>query len=107
MLGHNILIVSFYCAATWRHTCKLGHYISVHESSLGAALELSKPIFPQPVLALFQYVLHFTYFVYQGRFSQQLEGVVMGSLLLLVIADFYIEQFEKIVLQTAPYKRSL
>lgn len=40
------------------------------------------------------------------QFYEQTDGVVMGSLLSLVIAGFFMEAFEKSSLQSAPLKPS-
>lgn len=53
---------------------------------------------------LFQDVLRTTNFLYHGQFNEQLDGVAMESQLSPMIADFYMEAFEKTALQGAPYK---
>lgn len=44
-----------------------------------------------------------TYFLYNGKFYEQTDSVAMGSPLSLVIADFYMEAFEQLALQSAPF----
>lgn len=53
---------------------------------------------------LFEYVLLFTYFVYDGTFCEQVDGVAMGSPFSLVIVDFFMESFEKMALEAVPFK---
>lgn len=66
-----------------------------------------EPHFHEPVVELFKYVLRSTYFLYNGTFYEQVDGVAMGSPLSSVIADFYMEVFEKVALETAIYQPSL
>ena len=44
------------------------------------------------------------FYLWNGAFFQQNEGVAMGSLLSPIIANFYMEKFEEIILETAPLK---
>lgn len=53
---------------------------------LKETLELSKPLF-SPALCS-------TYFIYDGRYFEQADGVAMGSPLSPVVANFYMELFE-------------
>ena len=62
--------------------------------------ELGK-IFPHETKEMFKYVLTSTYFLYDGRYYEQKDGVAMGSPLSPVIANFYMEKFEKIALDSA------
>ena len=50
--------------------------------------------FNKDILTLFKHVLTSTYFVADGKFYEQTDGVVMGSPLSPVIANFYMEDFE-------------
>lgn len=74
---------------------------------LESTLKLVEPLFSAPVVELFRYVLRSMYFVYEGTFCKRAGGVAMGSPVLSVIADFYMEEFEKHVLDIAPSKPSL
>jgi retron-type reverse transcriptase len=45
-----------------------------------------------------------TYFYIDGQFYEQTDGVAMGSPLSPVITNFYIEGFERKVIEKATYK---
>jgi hypothetical protein len=60
--------------------------------------------FEYDVLALFRHVLTSTYFCFDGQFYEQMDGVAMGSPLSLVIANFFMEDFEKKAIEQATYK---
>ena len=48
-----------------------------------------------------------THFIFQGRFYEQTEGAAMGSPLSPIIANLYMEAFEKKAISTAPTPPSL
>lgn len=52
-------------------------------------------------------VLTSTYFKFNGQFLEQNKGFAMGSPLSSVVADFLMEDFEKLVIASAPLKPSL
>jgi hypothetical protein len=52
-------------------------------------------------LQLFKHTLTTTYFLYNGEFYEQTDGVAMGSPLSPVIANFYMEYFEQRALKSA------
>ena len=52
--------------------------------------------------SLLDYCLKSTYFVFQGKYDEQLEGAAMGSPLSPIIANIYMEEFETKALSTAP-----
>jgi hypothetical protein len=60
--------------------------------------------FEENTLALFLHVLSTSYFTFNGEFYRQTDGVAMGSPLSPVIANFFMEDFEKIALESAPQK---
>lgn len=66
-----------------------------------------KGVFPVSVMALFKCILTSTYFSYNGQFSEQTEGVAMGSPLSSIVVDFVMECFEKHALEEAPLKPAL
>jgi hypothetical protein len=68
------------------------------------SLDLLGRLFDENILALFRHVLNSTYFIFGGQFYEQMDGVAMGSPLSLVIADFFMEDFEKKALQSAPHR---
>ena len=55
-------------------------------------------------LALYKHALTSTYFCVDGQFFEQTDGVAMGSPLSPVIANFYMEESEKNVIETATHK---
>jgi len=68
------------------------------------SLELFSRHFEYDVLALFKHVLISTYFCFVGQFYEQTDVVTMGSPLSPVIANFFMEDFEKNVLEQATHK---
>jgi hypothetical protein len=60
--------------------------------------------FEEDVLGLFCHVLTTTYFTFNGQFHGQTAGMAMGSPLSPVIANFYMEDYEKAALESAPLK---
>ena len=54
------------------------------------------------ITSLLEYCLRSTYFVFQGKYYEQLEGAAMGSPLSPIIANIYMEEFETKALSTAP-----
>ncbi|KAG8192007.1 hypothetical protein JTE90_001741 [Oedothorax gibbosus] len=68
------------------------------------ALEQLQEIFPPDIAGLFQHVLTTTYFQWNGSIYEQRDGVAMGSPLSPVIANFYMEHFEKLALSTADHR---
>jgi hypothetical protein len=60
--------------------------------------------FKEDILGLFHNVLTTSYFTFNGQFYGQTDGVAMGSLLSPVIAYFYMEDYKKAALESAPLK---
>ena len=60
--------------------------------------------FEDDVLVLFKHALTSTYFCFDGQFYEQTDGVAMGSSLSLVIANFFMEDFEKKAIEQATHK---
>jgi hypothetical protein len=65
------------------------------------SLELLSHHFEEDVLALFKHVPTSTYFCSDGQFYEQTNGVAMGSRLSLVLANFFMEDFEKKAIEQA------
>jgi hypothetical protein len=61
--------------------------------------ELLSHHFEDDVLALFYHVLTSMYFCFDGQFYEQTDRVAMGSPLSPVIANFFMEDFEKKALE--------
>jgi hypothetical protein len=55
-------------------------------------------------LALFRHVLAYTYFSVGGRFYEQIDGVAVGSRPSVVVANFFMEDFEERALAHLTYK---
>ena len=59
------------------------------------------------IINLLEFCLNNTSFVFQGQYYQQMEGAAMGSPLSPIVANIFMEQFEKEALETAPHPPSL
>ena len=59
------------------------------------------------IVSLLEFCLNSTSFVFQGQYYQQLEGAAMGSPLSPIVANIFMEHFEKEALETAPHPPSL
>jgi len=68
------------------------------------SLQLLSHQFEDDVLALFKHVLTSTYFCFDGQFCEEIDGVAMGSPLSLIIANFFMEDFEKKAIEQATHK---
>ena len=55
----------------------------------------------QHIIELLGFCLHNTYFSFQNRFYEQVEGVAMGSLVSPIVANLYMEHFEREALRSA------
>ena len=55
----------------------------------------------QNIIDLLQFCLHNTYFSFQNKFYEQVEGMVMGSPVSPIVANLYMEHFERAALQSA------
>lgn len=67
-------------------------------------MEWLTPLFPEATIKLPEFALQSTYFMYNGEFYEKVGGVAMGLPLSPVIADFFMEAFEKRALDQAPLK---
>ncbi|PSN48481.1 hypothetical protein C0J52_11724 [Blattella germanica] len=61
---------------------------------LKETLDLLRPHFDDNVISLFHHVLTSTYFLYNGAYYEQTDGVAMGSPLSPAVANFYMQEFE-------------
>jgi hypothetical protein len=68
------------------------------------SLKLFNQHFQEDVLAVFRHVLTSTYFCFDGQYYEQTDGVAMGSPLSTVVADFFIEEFERRANERALHK---
>jgi hypothetical protein len=68
------------------------------------ALRLLSRHFDGAILRLFRHVLTSSFFSFNGQFYEQTDGVAMGSPLSHVIANYFMEYFEEMALESATYK---
>lgn len=66
-----------------------------------------EPLFHAAVVKLFDYVLRSTYTVHERKVFEQTVRVAMDSPLSPGIADIFMESFEKMALEMAPYEPTL
>ena len=59
------------------------------------------------IISLLEFCLNRTSFVFQGQYYQQMEGAAMGSPLSPIVANIFMENFEKVALETTPHPPSL
>lgn len=70
-------------------------------------MTLLAPLFPEDIVKLFDCVLKSTYFVHQGIFYEQIEGVPVCSPLSPMVAHLFMEDFEAKALEQASLKPAL
>jgi hypothetical protein len=63
--------------------------------------------FEEDILGLFPHVLTTSYFTFSGQYYGQTDHVAMGSPFTPVIANSYMEDYKKAVLESAPLPVSL
>jgi hypothetical protein len=68
------------------------------------SMNLLRHHFEEGILGLFRHVLTTSYVTFNWQFYGQTDGVVMGSSLSPVIANFYVEHYKKEALESAPLK---
>ena len=59
----------------------------------------------QNIIQLLGFCLHYTYFSFQGQFYEQEKGAAMGSPVSSMVANLYMEHFERTALTIAPTPR--
>ena len=70
-------------------------------------MTILEDMFPEDIRKLFRHCLTSSHFTFKGEFYQQTEGVAMGSPLSPVVANLFMEHFEKKVLDKTPHKPAL
>ena len=55
------------------------------------------------ILSLQEFCLNSTYFSFQGKYFEQLEGAAMGSPISPIVANLYMESFDVNVIRSAPH----
>jgi hypothetical protein len=71
---------------------------------LDEAIQIVKEVTDPETTKLAEVCLHSTFFSYQGEFYEQTSGVAMGSPLSPIVANIFMEHFEKKSLDTYPLK---
>ena len=56
------------------------------------------------IVELLDFCLNMTYFIYDGAYDQQTHGAAIGSPISPLVANCYMEQFEKSAISTAPHR---
>ena len=54
------------------------------------------------ITCLLEFCLNSTYFTFQEKFYEQVEGAAMGSPICLIVANLYMEDFEMRAINTSP-----
>ena len=55
------------------------------------------------IICLLEFCLNSTYFMFQGKYFEQLEGVAMGSPISPIVANLYMKSFEVEAIRSAPH----
>ena len=55
------------------------------------------------IICLLEFCLKDTYFMFQGKYFEQLEGAAMGSPISPIVANLYMENFEVEAMRSAPH----
>ena len=66
-------------------------------------LQLRTTMKVELIISLLEFCLKTTYFQFQGRFFQQLQGAAMGSPISPTVANLYMEDFETKAINTNQY----
>ena len=61
----------------------------------------------QNIIELLGFCLHNTYFSFQNKFYEQIEGAAIGSPVSLIVANLFMEDFERKALMSAIYPPGL
>ena len=61
----------------------------------------------QQIVTLLEFCLKNTYFLFQGKFYEQVQGAAMGSPISPLIANLFMEEFEVKALSSCPHPLSL
>ena len=70
---------------------------------LDQELHLRTTMKAEQIISLLEFCLKTTYFQFQGRFFEQLQGAAMGSPISPIVANLYIKDFETKAINTAEY----
>ena len=64
-------------------------------------LQHRTPMTVENIICLLQFCLNSTYFMFHGKYSEQLEGAAMGSSISPIVANLYMENFEVETIRSA------
>ena len=70
-------------------------------------LHLRTSISPKQIISLLEFCLNSTYFTFQGKFYEQVDGTAMGSPISPIVANLFMEDLETKALATSPHPSSL
>ena len=66
-------------------------------------LQHRTPMTMDNIIFLFEFCLNNTYFMFQGKYYEQVEGAAMGSPFSLIVANLYMENFVVEAIRCAPH----
>ena len=66
-------------------------------------LQHRTPMTVESIICLLEFCLNSTYFMFQGKYFEQLEGAAMGSPISPIVANLYMENFEVEAIRSASY----
>ena len=118
---HNIQSTGDFVSKAKRFTLQLGECLSSYDVTslftsvpIDPALNVIKDLLEkdeksndrtvlsvQNIIELLGFCLHNTYFSFQNKFYEQVEGVPMGSPVSPIVASLYMESFERKALRSA------
>ena len=75
----------------------------IRRLELDQELHLRTTMKVEQIFRLLEFCLKTTYFQFQGRFFEQLQGAAMGSPISPIVANFFMKDFETKAIHTAQY----
>ena len=107
-LRHGECIISYDVAALFT-SVPIQPALNIIQQRLVKEKDLQKrtSMTVKQIISLLEFCFNSTSFVFQGQYYQQMEGAAMGSPLSPIVANIFMENFEKEPLETAPHPPSL
>ena len=68
-------------------------------------LKERKVLWLKHIILFLEFCLHNTYFSFQGKFYEQVEGATMGYLVIPIVGNLYMEYFEQKVLNNVTHSQ--